>query len=238
MATIDLQGTKFTFSVLPLKLLSGDFKARIEVKIENEYISYAQIEKEIPSGELEEWIFSMFRLLAGAYKREYNVAFENAGIAIDLYPHTENGMEVSRSERRKNDCVMAIRLLMRSGKSAFLGGVYTLLLHREDILAFATKLRAEYDEVFVKRIHGRGKILFVGVSPLGYTGCNYWYLDTSAKTKAGGYVWVQMGSHNTEQIVYVDSVRYFTEETAPYPVYRVKQVLRAATKAEIEECKK
>ncbi len=238
MATIDLQGTKFTFSVLPLKLLSGDFKARIEVKIENEYVSYAQIEKEILSVELEEWIFSMFRLLAGAYKREYNVAFENAGIAIDLYPHTENGMEVSRLERRKNDCVMAIRLLMRSGKSAFFGGVYTLLLHREDILAFATKLRAEYNEIFVKRIHGMGKILFVGVSPLGYTGCNYWYLDASGNTKAGDYVWVQMGSHNTEQIVYVDSVRYFTEETAPYPVYRVKQVLRTATEEEIKECKK
>lgn len=235
MPTIDLQGTKFTFSVLPLKLLSTDYKARIEIKIENEYISYSHIEKEIHSQELEEWIFSMFRLLAGAYKREYSLSFENAGLAIDLYPHTENGMEVSREERRKNDCVMAIRLLMRTGKSAFLGGVYTLLLHRKDIASFAEKLRVEYDKIFVKRVHGRGKMLFVGVSPLGYKGCNYWYLDVSGQTKAGDYVWVRMGSHNTEQIVYVDSVRYFTEETAPYSISRVKQILRAATQEEIKD---
>ena len=235
MATVDMQGTKFSFSLLPLKLLSGDAKARVEIKIENEYVSYAYVEKEILSAELEEWIFSMFRLLAGAYKREYNLAFENTGIAIDLYPHTENGVEVSRAERRKNDCVMAIRLLMRAKSKSFLGGVYTMLLHREDIFAFAQKLREEYDKVFTKRVHGRGENLFVGVSPLGYTGCNYWYLDTSGEVKAGDYVWVQMGSHNTEQIVYVDSVRYFTEETAPYSISRVKQILRAATQEEIKD---
>ena len=234
MATVDIQGTKFTFSVLPLKLLSGDSNARMEIKIENEYVSYAYTEKEILADELEEWIFSMFRLLAGAYKQEYNLIFEKTGIAIDLYPHTENGMEVSRAERRKNDCIMAIRLLMRTKAKAFLGGVYTLLLHREDILIFAEKLREEYDKVFVKRVHGKGKHLFVGVSPLGYNGCNYWYLDVLGKVKAGDYVWVQMGSHNTEQIVYVDSVRYFTEDTAPYPVQTVKQVLRMATKEEIK----
>ena len=235
MATIDLQGTRFSFSILPLKLLSGDFKARVEIKLENEYLSYAHIEKEMLSADLEEWIFTMFRLLAGAYKREYNVVFENTGIAVDLYPHTENGMEASREERRKNDCIMAIRLLMRTDKGSFLGGVYTLLLHREDIFAFATKLREEYDKVFVKLVHGRGKILFAGVSPLGYKGCNYWYLDDAGEVKAGDYVWVQMGRHNTEQIVYVDSVRYFSEETAPYPVYKVKQVLRMATEEEIKD---
>lgn len=235
MATLDIQGTKFTFSVLPLKLLSGDFKARIEIRIENEYVSYAYVEKEILAGELEEWIFSMFRLLAGAYKREYSIVFENTGLAIDLYPHTENGVEVSREERRRNDCIMAIRMLMRTQKNAFLGGVYTLLIHRKDILTFATKLREEYNNIFVKRVHGRGKILFVGVSPLGYNGCNYWYIDTSGKVKAGDYVWVKMGRHNTEQMVYVDSVRYFTEDTAPYSVHNVKQVLRMATEEEIKD---
>ena len=237
MPTIDLQGTKFTFTILPLKLLAGDFKARVEMKVENEYVSYAHIEKEMLSGELEEWIFSMFRLLAGAYKREYNIVFENTGFAVDLYPHTKNGEEVSRAERRKEDCIMALRLLMRTKKGGFLGGVYTLLLHREDIFAFATILREEYDKIFVKRVHGRGKILFAGVSPLGYKGCNYWYLDASGEVKAGEYVWVQMGSHNTEQIVYVDGVRYFTEETAPYPIHRVKQVLRKATEEELKNCK-
>ena len=233
MATINLQGTSFSFSILPLKLLDSGDKAKVELKIENEYISYAQVEKGISAEELEEWIFSMFRLLAGAYKRELNLVFEGAGLAIDLYPHTKNGVEVSREERRKEDCVMAVRLLMRTNKKAFLGGVYTLLLHREEIVDFANKLREEYNKTFTKRVHGRGNVLFVGVSPLGYKGCNYWYLDPSGVAKAGDYVWVQMGSHNTEQIVYVDSVRYFTEESAPYPIYSVKQVLRDATPEEI-----
>ena len=77
MPTVDIQGTKLTFSVLPLRWMSSDFKARIAIRIENEYVSYAYEEQEILSSELEEWIFSMFRLLAGAYKREYNFVFEN-----------------------------------------------------------------------------------------------------------------------------------------------------------------
>ena len=43
-----------------------------------------------------------------------------------------------------------------------------------------------------------------------------------------------MGRRNIEQVVYVDSVKYFEEENAPYSPQRVKQVLRKATKEEIE----
>ena len=237
MPTITLQGTKFGLSILPINFLAGDFWARTEISVENEFIKYKQTEKKISSADLEDWIFAMFRLLAGAYKRECTLSFEEAGIAIDLYPHTENGNPVSREERRKRDCVMAIRLLMRSEKGVFWGGVYTLLLHREEIAVFASELRKEYDEIFVKRVHGIGKYMFVGVSPLGYNGCNYWYLDESNQVKAGDYVWVKMGSHNTEQIVFVDSVRHFKAETAPYPVDRVRQILRPATQKEIDEIK-
>ncbi|MBP3422917.1 MAG: hypothetical protein J6K86_04045 [Clostridia bacterium] len=235
MPTIVLQKTKFTFSILPLKFLAGDYWAKAEICIENENIHYAQTEKRISSESLEEWIFCMHRLLAGAYKREYNLSFDEAGVAIDFYPHTENGMEVSRKARRENDCVMAVRMLMRSKSGRFLGGVYSLLFHRADIEIFAKELRKEYDEVFVKRVHGRGKYNFAGVSPLGYEGCNYWYLDASNEVKKGDYVWVEMGSHNTRQIVYVDSVRRFTEDSAPYPVHRVKQVLGIATEEELKE---
>ena len=235
MPTINLQGSKFSFFIKPLKFLAGDLETSVEISIENEHIAYKQTEKRVNAESLEEWIFAMHRLLAGAYKREYSISFDEMGLAIDLYPHTENGVEVSRAERRKKDCVMAVRMLMRSKKGTFLGGVYSLLFHREEIESFAKALRKEYDEIFVKRIHGRGKHAFVGVSPLGYTGCNYWYLDPSNKVNAGDYVWVEMGSHNTRQIVYVDSVRRFTEDTAPYPVHRVKQVLGIATQEELEE---
>ena len=234
MASINLQGTSFSFSFLPPRFALLENRTRVEVAVKNEWIDYKQIEKHISPEEIEEWIFSMFRLLAGAYKREYNLSFEDAGLAFDFYPYTQDGAEVSRRERRERDCVMAIRMLMRSSKGKFLGGVYTLLLHRTEIEAFAESLRQEYDKVFVKRVHGRGECLFVGVSPLGYKGCNYWYYDPSGETKQGDHVWVEMGSHNTKQIVLVDSVRLFTKETAPYDVDTVKEVLGVASKEEYE----
>lgn len=239
MPVLDVQGTKFTFSVLPLKGLSRGFWVHTALAIKNEFIDYKEIGKSISREELESLIFALHRLLAGAYAKEYNITFEKAKIAIDLFPYTDNGMEASRADRRNNDCVMAFRLLMQSkDKDKFLGGVYSLLFHREDIQKFAKGLREEFEAAFARFGKGRGKHLFVGVSPLGYHGCNYWYLDKSGETKPGDYVWVRMGRHNTEQIVYVDNIKYCTDDTAPYDPERVKQVLKKATLEEIEECKK
>ena len=238
MAKVCAHGTEFSFTIQPLKLLQWDCWASAEIAVDNEFIAYRQVEKKLSADKVEEWIFSMFRFLAGAYKKEYSISFEEAGLAIDFYPYTKDGESVSREERRKHDCVMAIRMLFRGKKGAFLDGVYSLLLHREEIKEFALALRKEYNEIYVKRIHGVGKYAFAGVSPLGYNGCNYWYLDESNQVKAGDYVWVKMGSHNTEQIVFVDSVRHFKEELAPYPVDRVRRILRPATQTEIEEITK
>ncbi len=235
MATIDLQGTAFTLSVLPLELFSNGFWVRTKIALHNEFVHYEREEKSISYEEMEEWIFAMFRLLAGAYKKEYALSFEKAGLAVDLYPYTKNGAEASREEKRENDCVMAVRLLMRTGKKGFLGGVYSLLLHRKEIESFARALRKEFEETYAKRVHGRGKYLFVGVSPRGYEGCNYWYLDPTKTVIAGDHVWVRMGRHNLEQIVYVDSVRYCNDDTAPYEPERVKRVLRKATEEEIKK---
>lgn len=218
--------------ILPLDFQAQEGWANVEFLIENEYVVYKKTEK-ASAEKIEEWTFSMFRLLAGAYKREYNVNFDDLGVAIDLYPYTKEGAEVSREERRKKDCIMAIRMLMRGNNGKFLGGIYTLLLHREEIEKFAKILREEYEEIFFKRVHGTGEYLFVGVSPWGYTGCNYWYFDPSGKVKKGDCVWVEMGSHNTRQIVCVDSVRYFTKESAPYAIDTVKRVLNIATQEEV-----
>ncbi len=236
MPSLEILGTQFTFSILPLKVLSSGRYARVQIGIKNEYIDYAQINEDILREDLEEWIFSMFRLLAGAYGREYNLTFEKTGLAVDLYPYTENGQEVPRAERRKNDCIMLVRLMLRSSnKKTFLGGTQSFLLHRKEIEDFAVALRKEFDESFAKYVHGRGKHLFVGVSPMGYKGCNYWYLDKSGAVKAGDYVWVRMGRHNTEQVVFVDQVRYFTDDTAPYDPAKVRQVHRIATEEEAKE---
>ncbi len=235
MAILRLEGTEFSFEVLPLGILSNGYWAKTKVSLKNEYVNYQNVGTEIARDELEEWIFCMYRLLAGGYANVYDLSFEKAGIVIDLCPHTEDGKEVSREERRKNDCVMLLRFLMRSSDGKrFLDGVYTLLLHREEIKKFADELRAEFDKIFARFIPGRGEYHFVGVSPLGYTGCNYWYLDKTRSVQAGDYVWVRMGRHNTEQIVYVDSARRYREEMAPYDPLRVKEILRKATSEEIK----
>ncbi len=233
MAKIILQGTTFEYKVLPLHTFSKIYWARTATSIKNPYVTYDNIGENISIEELESWIVSMFRLLAGAYAKEYTLTFEKAGLAVDFYPPTKEGNELSREERRNGDCVMALRLLMQDGKQGFLGGVYTLLFHRKDIETFASALQKEFDEIFGELVHGMGEYTFVGVSPLGYKGCCYWYLDKKGDVKEGDYVWVRMGRHKTEQIVYVDRVRRFNNDTAPYDPVTVKRVLRKATKAEI-----
>ena len=231
---MDLDGTEFSVSVLPLGAFSKGYWARTRIEISNPYLSYSETGENISRAELENWIVCMFRFLAGAYGKEYSLSFEKAGLAVDFYPHTDNGEEVSRADRRKNDCVMVVRLLMRSpDKKRLLGGVYSLLFHRKDIEIFAAELRKQFDAVFADRERRRGKYLFVGVSPQGYKGCCYWYLDGSGQTKTGDYVWVRMGRHNAEQIVYVAGVKYCDDDDAPYSPSRVKRVLRKATDEEI-----
>ena len=77
--------------------------------------------------------------------------------------------------------------------------------------------------------------LYIGVSPKGQYGCNYWYIDEEKQTREDTYVCVNMGRRNTEQIVYVDSVRYCNANDVPYPIDKTKRVLRQATEEETEE---
>ncbi len=232
MATLYAQGTKFSFTPLPLQ--KSDGFARVEICLENERLSYREVEERISLDEVENLLFSISRLLAGGYGSEYSLSFERAGLAVDLYPPDEKGRALSREERRKGDSMMAVRLLMYSkDKTEFLGGVYSIYFHKNEIEKFVCALRKEYDENYAHLVHGMGEYLFVGVSPLGYEGCNYWYLDTSKEIKAGDYVWAKMGRHNREQVLYVDSARAFTEETAPYPPNTVKRILRKATAREV-----
>ncbi len=234
MATTELNGTKFGLTPSAY----SDEEVRVRLCVENERVSYTDENALLSCEELEDWLCAASRLLAGGYEREYSLSFERAGLAVDFYAYTQNGKSVSRVRRREEDCVMAVRLLMRSKDgSRFLGGVYTLLLHRTELENFVEDLQREYAEICVQRVHGMGKYLFVGVSPFGYRGCNYRYLDPTGTVVAGEYVWVRMGRHNTEQIVCVDSARYYGEEDAPFSPARVKQVLRKATAEEIETWK-
>ncbi len=80
-----------------------------------------------------------------------------------------------------------------------------------------------------------GEYLYVGVSPKGHYGYNYWYIDEEKQTQPDTYVWVHMGRSNKEQLVYVDSIRYCNENTVPYPIEKTKRILRQATEEEMEE---
>lgn len=237
MAQFDLQGTKFICEILPLDARSNGYFVKTRIEVKNEFVSYQYEGKNISREDMENWIFAMFRFLAGGYGKEYSISFENAGMAVDFYPYTKNGEEVSREERRKNDGTMAIRLLLRNADS-FLGGVYTFLLNKEQIEIFATALREEFYKEYAKLDKKKGKYLLVGVSPQGYVGCNYWYLDDRKITRTGDYVWVRMGKRRIEQIVYVDCARFYDDEDIPYVPNAEKRILRVATLEEVNAWKK
>ncbi len=233
MPTLETNGTSFTLQI-PSQEGEDGFWAKTTLKVSNEYLSYAETGRNISREELETLCSALSRLLAGGYDRTYTLNFEKAGLTVDLYAYTENGCAVSREERRKNDCVMSVRLLLRSSDGTrFLGGVYSLFFHRKEIEKFAEELSREYEAAFAHLLRGKGEFHFAGVSPKGYRGCNYLYYDPTGKVEQGDYVWVTMGRHHTEQIVYVDSVRDYTAENAPYNPKTVKQVLRMATGKEV-----
>ena len=183
MACLEMQGTKFSFSILSEGLDSYWIKTKIVV--DNEYVRYENIDQCFTREEIEAFLFSMHRLLAGAYAKEYSLSFEKAGMAVDLYAQTKDGKELSREERRKGECTMVLRILLKaSNKQKYLGGVYSFIFHKEQIQAFATALQEEYNQAFENETP-KGRYLFVGVSPKGYVGCNYWYLDKTKSVKAG-----------------------------------------------------
>jgi hypothetical protein len=236
MPTIELQGTRFSCKVLPPKTLMERAWVQLEIGLENEYVSYQDVRRILPE-DVEKWLTASARLLAGAYVRPYSIAFDGVGFAVDLYPSNDGESltrTASRASRREKDCAMAVRILMRSGSShSFLGGVYTLLFQKEQLKAFVEALRKEFYTLYASYAEGKGEYTFVGVSPLGYGGCHYWYYDPSGGLTAGDYVWVKMGRHATEQIVLVDCARRFTADNAPYDPARVKKVLRRATEEEL-----
>ena len=239
MPTIELQGTQFTCGVRKPKNIEESAWVHLRFALKNEYLEYEDTIRVLPE-DVEEWLFSMSRLLAGGYARSYSISFENTGVAVDLYPYVgqDGARATTHRQRRENTCAMALRILMRSQSTrCYLGGVYTLLFGREEISAFVQALRAEFYAAYTVYAAGRGEYTFVGVSPLGYQGCNYWYYDETGEVKSGDFVWVRMGKNATEQIVLVDCARRFTLEAAPYDPKRVKKVLRKATPEELAAVK-
>lgn len=239
MPTIEIGSTSFTFSILPPDKKADDDYAKIKIAVQNEFIAYEEVSERFFKSDVERIMFCLNRLLAGAYGKSRDIELLEQAFTLKLVPYTEGGEEVDRKTRRENECSAVFSFLFLSkDKKRFLDGVYLLTLGKQEIKKLASGLWEEYKEAYEKRQKKWGRYLFIGVSPKGYKGCNYWYMDTSKKAKAGDYVWVRMGKRDLEQIVYVDSVRYCGEDDAPYPLTEAKKILRLTTEEERAEAEK
>ena len=85
MPTIKLQGTEFTFSVLPQNSSSDGFFVKTKLAVKNEVINYEEISERLSISEAEEFVCLMARTLAGAYSKGYSFAPEKSGFAVDFY---------------------------------------------------------------------------------------------------------------------------------------------------------
>ena len=238
MASVTVRGTTFSFSPKKKPLLWDGYFLNVSISVENEFIHYKNTKNRCAFDEVERLYFSLHRLIAGGYRTEPCFRIEGAYMSIAIDPGVENAEHCSREQLRSADYTVTISMVMHSPKAeTSMGGAYTIVLHREDIIAFANGLQedlAEYEVALSKR---HGKYLFVGVSPQGYKGCNYWYFDPTNKTELHTFVWVKMGNHKTLQLVYVDSVRRYNGYNTPCDPNGPKRVLKQATEEEILQAK-
>ncbi len=234
MATVNIHGTEFTFAVAEKPKRWDGYSVYVQLTVENEFIHYHS-ERRCDLGDVEGIVYGIYRLLAGGYRHTHEVPLPNMDAVLLFNPDVETGVEdPTREYLRSRDCKLVWNMLFHSAKEKnTLGGVYVLMIAREALSPFVKALEAELEPYTKECAKRKGKYLFVAVSPQGYKGCHYWYLDPKKKTKAGTFVWVKMGRRKILQLVYVDEVRYFNEENAPCDWSKVKQVERQATQEDI-----
>ena len=239
MATVTLQGTTFTLSLQEKPKRWDGYTVNVNLSVKNEFIQY-QRECRCNFADVETMLFGIFRLLAGGFRREFSLRLEGADAIVDFNPDIESGVtELTRTYLRSRNCKAVFSVLFYSAtEKNTLGGVYTIIIPKNALKLFVSALQEEYMPYAEELSKRKGKYMLVGVSPQGYKGCNYWYLDEHKKTKPKTFVWVKMGRGNTLQLVYVDSVRCYNEDEAPYDISLLKRVEKQATKEDEEEAKK
>lgn len=78
--------------------------------------------------------------------------------------------------------------------------------------------------VYGKRIRKKDELIFCNVE-FG-SGKTYCYLTDDDKMEPGDTVIVPVGADNKEVLVEIDSIEYHTAEDAPYPVDKIKHIIR------------
>ena len=61
----------------------------------------------------------------------------------------------------------------------------------------------------------------------------YSYLDENHIADYDSYVWVPVGKDNKEKIAFVVDLEDYTADKVPFPIDRVKKILRLATDEEV-----
>lgn len=78
--------------------------------------------------------------------------------------------------------------------------------------------------VYGKRIRKKDELIFCNVE-FG-SGKIYCYLTDDDKMEPGDTIIVPVGADNKEVLVEIDSIEYHTAEDAPYPVDKIKHIIR------------
>ena len=254
---LQLNGTEVEFSILSS---SGRDWVDIRFLVTTDNIRFEKAGAYLTRNELEKFLSVTDFLLKGKIVRKYSLNWKKLGLKIVFVPNAEIGL-MCPEERELATCQMQFEIFTRNKDTGLWNATSVVVrLARVEIEKLLDGLLQEYIVAFGKPqekdkfsyFHNKeteeqpliaetgtaqsdeGAYLYVGVSPRGSVGCNYWYVDEEKRTQANTYVWVTMGRRNTEQIVYVDSVRYCNASDAPYPINKTKRVLRQTTQEETE----
>ncbi|WP_455061031.1 hypothetical protein [Parvimonas micra] len=102
---------------------------------------------------------------------------------------------------------------------------FMMYFYKIEVLSkdFYDKPRREYGELIYCKVEFRNSYKY------------YYYITTDDSISEGDYVLVPAGDKNRVEIVEVKSVEYFKEKYVPYPLNKVKHILRKCTEDEIDE---
>ena len=102
---------------------------------------------------------------------------------------------------------------------------FMIYFYKIEVLSkdFYDKPRREYGEFIYCKVEFRNSYKY------------YYYLTTDDSISEGDYVLVPAGDKNRVEIVEVKSVEYYKEKYVPYPLNKVKHILRKCTEDELDE---
>ena len=102
---------------------------------------------------------------------------------------------------------------------------FMIYFYKIEVLSkdFYDKPRREYGELIYCKVEFRNSYKY------------YYYITTDDSISEGDYVLVPAGDKNRVEIVEVKSVEYYKEKYVPYPLNKVKHILRKCTEDELDD---